>query len=72
MSQSIFNDKQICATYDATKIMDSVQAEKDGACPNGYTACNSNTETETKWHDVYCVPETDYPQKCPILSVDIV
>lgn len=51
--------------------MDTVQASEAGECPSSYKACSSRSE-QSAWYDVYCVAEADYPQKCPILSVDIV
>ena len=52
--------------------MDTVQANESGECPTGHKACTSpDSNSETKWYDVYCLPEADYPAKCPIYSIDI-
>ena len=50
--------------------MDTVQANESGECPTGHKACTS-PDSETKWYEVYCLPEADYPAKCPIYSIDI-
>ena len=41
--------------------------ETTKACPTGHTACSPST---TEWYDVYCVPDTEYPASCPVLSVE--
>ena len=71
VDQTIFDGKQICATYDAPSLQDTVQADENGVCPTGYTSCA--TESDTKWYDVYCLADIyDYPSKCPILAVDFI
>lgn len=48
-----------------------MQASEAGECPTGHKACQSDS-AQTAWYDIYCVAEADYPQQCPILSIDIV